>query len=279
MRIFGSTAVVVSEDVFEARDAAVVHVGGGVGDAAQAGRAEFAAVGLVSCNFEAAEIERRRAPAHAGIVKLLVAEVGPVVAAPAAGLALPEPEAVPLLWSQSGRVPARAKTVDAAVAQEQRALKARQSLGERIRARGFAERLLKSGRIFCVRPQALDRFGDGAAQLMGILDRLERLRLQRRRPAVPEQAGSVTPAPPPRGVTPAFVAVHADRDSLFVREAVRGVVAARAGEGAIRRQNRIEEQRSPQPGARFGQGAVFWRLRGARQAEGNVSDVDFEGET
>src|SRR5438270_7354767 len=97
----GAAALVVEfDDLLQGGKAAVVHVRGGQRHAAQGGRLELAAVGVGAGDGETAEVERLLAPADAGVVVFFVGEVGPGVAAPAAALALVEPQTVPLIGRQ-----------------------------------------------------------------------------------------------------------------------------------------------------------------------------------
>src|SRR5262245_56920887 len=94
MRVLAGTLAVEFHHLFEGGDAAVVHVGGRKGHAAERRRLEPAAVFVLFRHFVAAEIERLLPPAYVGVVELLIGEIPSGVTLPAAAAALEEPQAL-----------------------------------------------------------------------------------------------------------------------------------------------------------------------------------------
>src|SRR5262249_30021500 len=156
--IGAAAAVVESDHVVERFQAAVVHVRAGQADAAQSRSLEFATVVVVFGDGEAAEVVL--APADSRVVELLVGEVGPAMAAPAAAFALVDPQAVPLGGLQRGVVALAAKAVDNAVAAQQYALEAGDGLAQVRRRHAVGKRFLELCLVLLVLLQALHDIGE-----------------------------------------------------------------------------------------------------------------------
>src|SRR5207237_3724441 len=123
------------DDVLERRDRAVVHVRRREYQAAQRGRLEAPTVGGFARDRETAFLGHAVLHADARVVPALVAEVRAGVAAPAAALALVDPQAGALDVAERGEI-AALETIDRAVAAED----ARHARRRRARERRLARR-------------------------------------------------------------------------------------------------------------------------------------------
>src|SRR5262249_49365555 len=126
--ISSSPAVVELDYIFQAFQAAVVHVGTGEGNAAQCWCLEFAAVVIVLGDGKSTLVFL--VPADSRVVELLVGEIGSTVAAPAAAFAFVKPQAVAFGGRERSVVAIAAEAVHCAVAAQQHALKPRDSLAQ-----------------------------------------------------------------------------------------------------------------------------------------------------
>ena len=201
------------------------------------------------------------------------------MAGDASGLADEELEAGDFVRLQS-RVVALHPAVEAGFGRNERALEARQrganvGLG---RARVIREGRREPAHARRVGGEARCGLGDvAAAHLARVLDRPAHLRLQRRRPSVPEEGQA--PGEIPQGRRPARqrLAVVAGAARHAVRERQGRIVARRAGDIARAREARIAEKAAPEIDFFRRDRVAGGRRNGLRADEGGAPSGGVEG--
>jgi len=232
-------ALVVAHHAVEGRERAVVHVGRGAADLAQARRLERVLGRRQAQHRAAAAILARQAD----VVERGVGEGPAAVAIAALGLAGKQVEARDLVGAQRVRV-----AVDPAVEprrrRHQRALERGERLGEVLgrHARIVRERGRERARVGGIAREQRDHRGDRLAHLVGRLDRAGDLLLEAARAPVLEHRTGPGEIPQRRRMALERDARHATAVAAPVGEALGALVAARARDAAVDREPLVVEQ-------------------------------------
>jgi hypothetical protein len=246
--VFGFAFVVVFYDCFEVWRAAVVEVGGGLGDLAEAGGFDAFFLGF---------------GVDAGLVEFFVGQVGAEVTGDAVGFAAEELEAF-LLLEGEGVFVAGEVLIVGRVAGEDGADVGGQGLGEFGGVDGF---------IVFELIELFEGFVEREGHFYWVCDGLEDLIFESGGAAVPEKFGAPGAVENAGGAAGTGLVVDADGLGIFVGEGVVGIVAGGAGEGVVFGETFVEEELAAEADGVVAEGVI-----GGRGDVGIEAERDLEGE-
>ena len=242
------TLVVVADDGFERGGAAVMEIGGGLGDLTKAwGFEKFAVVEAAS----------------PGLVELFVGQVGTEVARNAAGFAAEKLQALLLLNCKGGAVAGEVAVIGRVAGED----------GSDVAGQGAAEFLLAYRLVLGNGIQAGDGFVEREAHFYWVRYWLDHLLFERRGTAVPEKGLAPGAVEDARGAARADLIIDAFGAGMFVGEGAFRVVASGAGDGVVFGEAFVEEE--------FAAEVYGFGVEGIVVGDGDVgieAKGDFEGE-